>query len=199
MSSDVDIANLALTKLGAQRITALTDDLEQARTMNAIYTLVRDAEIGDHNWSFAAKRAMLAKLTETPVFGYRFLYELPEDCLCVVRVGTSQPGMRRFDYLTRPASDYRLQGRRIETNWDSPLPLLYNSRVTDPTMFDPLFVQALAYRLAMETCEKITQSNTKMQIVAQGYTQAIRRAIKNDSIQEPPDPIPDDSWIMSRL
>lgn len=197
--SNVDIANLALTKLGANRITTLTDDLEQARVMNAIFEMVRDAEIGDHNWSFATKKALLPKLSETPLFGYDFLYEKPPDCLCIIRVGEAQPGGKIWDYLDLPAADYRITGDRIETNMDSPLALLYNSRVTDASLFDPLFVQALASRLAMEACDKLTQSNTKIQILSQGYNQAIIRAIKNDSIQQPPDPLPDDSWMLSRL
>lgn len=201
MPSNVDIVNLALTKLGANRITTMTDDLEQARVMNAIFDMVRDGELTDHNWSFAAKRAMLPALTETPLFGYDFLYELPSDCLSVVRVADwSRPWLNQGWHGWRQSDVglYRLQSRRIETDIASPLPLLYNARIEDPNQFDPLFVQALAYRLAMETCDKITQSNTKMQLVAQGYSQAITRAIKNDSIQEPPSPMAESSWILSR-
>ena len=45
MTSVVGICNLALTKLGAARITSLTDDTKQARALNAIYEATRDAEL----------------------------------------------------------------------------------------------------------------------------------------------------------
>ena len=40
--SDVGIANLALIRVGAKRITALTEDSEQAIVANAVWQYIRD-------------------------------------------------------------------------------------------------------------------------------------------------------------
>ena len=41
-TSDVAIANLALTKIGDLRITSLTENTKPARELNAIYGMLRD-------------------------------------------------------------------------------------------------------------------------------------------------------------
>ena len=56
MTSQVAICNQALVKVGASRITALTDDTKQARALNAIYDVKRDAELAANPWTFATKR-----------------------------------------------------------------------------------------------------------------------------------------------
>ena len=56
MASEVDICNRALSKLGAARITSLTEDSVNARACNAMYESVRDAELRAHPWNFAMKR-----------------------------------------------------------------------------------------------------------------------------------------------
>ena len=41
-TSDVAIANLALTKIGDLRITSLSDNTKPAREVNAVYSMLRD-------------------------------------------------------------------------------------------------------------------------------------------------------------
>ena len=60
MASEVDIANRALQKLGAESIVSLTQDSENARACNLCYEPIRDAELRAHPWNFAIKRASLA-------------------------------------------------------------------------------------------------------------------------------------------
>ena len=42
LASEIAIANLALTGLGADNILALTEDSENARKVNAVFALSRD-------------------------------------------------------------------------------------------------------------------------------------------------------------
>lgn len=64
-SSKVDIANLALGTIGATRITALTQAIEEARVVNNVYDSVRDEVLMEHPWSFAQKRVALVDMTRT--------------------------------------------------------------------------------------------------------------------------------------
>jgi len=87
MASVVGICNQALAKLGATRIVALTDDTKQARLLNSIYEVKRDAELAANPWTFATKRAQIPASSTAPVFGWAYSYPLPSDYLAMVEVG----------------------------------------------------------------------------------------------------------------
>jgi hypothetical protein len=200
MASNVEIANSALTKVGSTRITALTDNVKAAREINAIFELRRDYLLRTHNWSFAMTRASLPALDETPAWGYTTLYQLPTDCLRVVQVNDMWvvPGLA--DYTSGPDSEpYKITGRRIETDIGAPLKLRYIKRVTDPAQFDAAFVEVFASDLADQVCEALTQSNTKREATRAVLRQSLLEAVRSNAIELPPEAIPDDSWILSRL
>lgn len=204
MPSDIDICNLALTKLGAMRILSFADNTKAARSLNAIYALERDNELSAHQWNFAIVRTTLPALANAPAFDYTLAYQLPDDCLRVIQVGDTAPGSTRTDYLTEDGADYRIEGKTIVTGGvtaagASPLPLRYIARITDPNMFDAGFIKAFACRLAMEMAEDLTQSSSKRQLAQGEYKEAILSAIRADSIELPPEPLPDNTWVLSRL
>lgn len=200
MASNVEIANSALTKVGSTRITSLTDNVKAAREINAIFELRRDYLLRTHNWSFAMTRTSLPALDETPAWGYTYLYQLPTDCLRVVQVNDTWvvPGLA--DYTSGPDSEpYKITGRRIETDIGAPLKLRYIKRVTDPAQFDAAFVEVFASDLADQVCEALTQSNTKREATRAVLRQSLLEAVRSNAIELPPEAIPDDSWILSRL
>lgn len=200
MASAVDIANSALTKLGEVRITSLSDNVKAAREIDAVYVLRRDKLLRTFNWSFAMERTSLSALSDDPAWGYTAQYQLPVDCLRVVQVNDiwNIPGLS--DYMGGPdAEPYRIEGRKIVTDFSAPLKIRYIKRVTDTSQFDACFVEVLAYDLAHECCEAITQSNTKKESMRQGRAQEILEAIRANAIELPPQEVPDDSWVMSRL
>lgn len=200
MTSQVAIVNRALTKLGASRIVALTDNTKEAREMSATFDIVRDDELRKSRWSFAIKRAQLAADVTPPLFGYSKQFAVPSDFLRVLMVGEFLPGYDAADYRTSPDSqEWAIEGRYILTDSDGPLNLRYLASIADTSMWDSAFVEAFACRLAAETCEAITQSNSKRQLAWQEYDQAMRAARKAGAIELPPVQIPDNSWVVSRL
>jgi len=102
------------------------------------------------------------------------------------------------DYRGRPTQPYQIEGDKIATKFDSPLDFKYIARITDTSKYDSTFVVALAARLALEACETLTQSNQKLQNLGKMYDAAISEARQNDAIQNPPEPLPDDTWVLSR-
>jgi len=199
MPSDVEICNLALTKLGQQRILTMLDNVKAARSLNAIYAMERDSELRAHHWSFALARATLAALTAVPTFGYNHAFQLPSDFLRLIQAGDFSPGGNRVIGVVSDGSDYRIEGPAILTDIPAPLHIRYMRKITDPTLFDPCFVKAFACRLAMELAEDLTQVANKRQLAAAEYKQAIIDAIRANAIELPPDPLPDGSWALSRL
>lgn len=192
-TSDVSIANRALTKLGSARILSLSDNSEPARVINSLYEAVRDAEVQRHRWKFAIRRTSLPALVDAPAFGYSYQYELPADHLALIQVGEWY-----VPAVNKQVARWSVESGRILTDAPAPLPIRYIARVTDPALFDPLFAEALAARIALEACESITQSQTKYERMAADYRATILEAARMSSLLNPPDALPDGGWLWSR-
>lgn len=149
MTSQVEICNLALAKLGQLPfITSLTEASKSANLFNVFYNPVRDSLIREYLWKFARKRVQLTPLTETPPFDGGNYFQIPTDCLRVVSPGDSY----RQQY-----GRWFVEGDKILADTTT-LNLVYLQRVQDPTLFDPIFVQAFAAKLAYEMAMPIAQS-----------------------------------------
>jgi hypothetical protein len=199
MTSQVDIANRALTKLGASRIISFGDDNKQSRAILSMFDIVRDAELRSHIWSFSVKRESLPALASTPSWGFSYEYQMPSDSLRLLMVNDIYNGPSMEDYRNQPVADYSLEGNKILANFAAPLKIRYVSRVADTTQWDSMFVEAFACRLAMELAEDLTQSNTKRELAQNEYMAALRGAIRASSVEQPAQALPDNSWLLSRL
>lgn len=200
MATSVDIANSALTKLGAKRIMDLEDNQKEAREINAIFEVRRDFLLRAYNWSFAMKRASLSALVTTPTWGYSVEYQLPTDCMRVVQVNDYWDGHGLQEYLNGPDEEmYRIEGKKILTNIGAPLKIRYIRQVTNTGEFDSAFNEVLACDLAFNTAEALTQSNTKKDSARQDLADALKLSVRSNAIELPPQFIPDSSWVLSRL
>jgi hypothetical protein len=203
MAADVDICNLAMQKLGAKRIAVLTEDSRNARSCNNCYASLRDAVMRANPWSFAITRTILAPSTTAPAFDFKYAFPLPSDCLKVIK-----PRDNDLDWTLERVNGVRSiltnasKGSAVlpATGVTSPnLALRYIQRVTDPNQFDPIFIQALASMIAWETCEEITQSNTKKADQLNNYKYWIGEASKANAFEKVPVDPPEDTWITAQL
>lgn len=207
MTSQIEIANRALSKLGDARITDLNADLKAARAVSAAFNSVRDDELRAHGWSFAMKRAQLAAEVVAPAFGYAYAYQLPTDYVRLWQVGEWWwAGPDLSDYRNAEGAPYTIEGRFILTSEGrstdgtaAPLKIRYLYRVEDTGQWDACFVEAFACRLAMEVCDELTQSDNKFTKVENQYKDAIKRAMRANAVELPPEYIADDSWVTSRM
>lgn len=149
MASVVEICNRALSNIGNSRsINSLTEASKEAGECSLHYESCRDAVLADFDWNFATKRVALAD-TGTPPPDWSYAYRYPTDCLRITEIMV--PGVRnptaeqRIQYETGTDSDGT--GKLIYT--DQPEAWLkYVMRIEDVNMFDPIFSEALAWRLA---------------------------------------------------
>lgn len=199
MASNVEIANRALTKIGANRVLSLTDNTKEGREVNSMFDIVRDAELRAHNWRFSIKRAEIAALAAAPTFGYAYQYRPPADCLKIILAGEFYPGADLSDYVGADNSEYAYEGGLILTDLPAPLKLRYVAKIEDPTKFDALFVESFACRLAMELAEPITQSSTKRELAMREYQLSVSAAVGANAIESPPVKTADDTFILARL
>lgn len=191
MSSDVEISNNALIKLGAGTITSLSEDSPSANVCNARYDSVRDMELRAHPWNFAVKRVVLAESTSAPAFGLANQFALPSDFLRLLPPNFPND----LDWQIENGGDGVIY---IRTNDTSALQVRYIARIVDPNQFDVLFREALACSLAMEICEKITQSNSKYEAISKNYIRVIREARRINAFENIAQEPPESTWITVR-
>lgn len=149
--SEIEIVNLALLQLHQGAVTSLLDE-NDAAAVAALRCVAstRRGLLRSHPWNFAKKRAKLNLLaTPTPAFDFEAYYQLPPDCLRIIRVGTEAEPYA--------PSEYDIEGRYLALK-DTPttVPLTYTRDVEDVTLWDALFVEAVTKYLAVELCPAIT-------------------------------------------
>jgi hypothetical protein len=201
MSSDIQIANRALQKLGSStQLVSFSDPNAAGRAMSVAYVPVRDAELRRRRWKFSITRANLPQLSTVPINGvYSAQFQLPSNCLRVLEVGNYWPGGDTSDYRNRSVAEFTIEGNIILTNIAAPLNLRYIQQITNPGMFDPAFAEAFSARLAWETCEQITQSSDKRKLAENEYKRAILEATQANALESAPEFKADDSWMMARI
>jgi hypothetical protein len=199
MASTIQVANRALTKIGAARIISFDDDNKQARALKSCFEDLRDDELRAHRWSFAIKRASLAADSTAPAFGYQYQFTLPSDFLRLDMVNDQYPSIAMDNYIGSENQDWQMEGEKILTDLSAPLYIRYGSIVTDPNVWDVNFREALACRIAAEVAEDLTQSNEKRKLAWEEYKMAINKAIRSNAIERPPMILQDNQWIIGRI
>lgn len=198
-ASNVAIANLALTKLGDLRILNLTDNTKPAREVNAVFDMTRDYLQRRFSWRFCIKRANLAADTTVPLWDWAYQYQIPTDCMRILQVGQWYPSPDLSDLISTGGQEYVLEGKYILSNQAGPLKLRYLSRVEDPVQFDAAFDMAFSAYLAYILAEPLTASAEQKQMAYNDYRNAIKDAVIANAIENPPESLADQTWILARL
>lgn len=131
MASKLQIINAGRAMVGAGLMTSLTDRSVSAKLTLAIYPVAR-LEVFDLpiDWHFAIARKQLAQRTETPDFGYDYMYNLP-------------PGLRRV--LTQ----VDVSGDETEYEWRREVYINDASRQFDVMLTDedsPVYIKFIVDR-----------------------------------------------------
>lgn len=198
--SPVQIANLALVRMGARTISALEEDSEEARKISLVSDIVIATEMRNYLWSFALARTSLPALGSTPAWGFKYEYQLPSDLLRLVQVNDVWIFPTVRDSVQSSTVFYAIEGRKILTDLGAPLKIRYIRDLTDDsTQWDPSYISVAAFREAIETCVSITGSLEKLQMMQKGYTSELRLARRVGALEVPAETIADGSWIDARM
>lgn len=168
--SVLDICNLALCRLGESPITALDPNgMLPARLCYMHYHPVRREVLCAHRWSFATNCATLQSSEGAAGDeSHQQRHSLPADCLRVLGVNCRR---------------WTLRGRAIYTT-ASAIRLLYIADVEDTALFEPLFTEALALRLAWKLCIPLINSTTARQALGEEYQRiALPQAAHCNAVQ----------------
>lgn len=200
MASVIEICNRALSNIGNGRsINSLIEASKEAGQCSLHFDSCRDAALADFDWNFATKRLALAD-TNNPPLDWAYAYQYPTDCVRISAI--MPPGIRnptaeqRVQYEVGANED--LTGKLIYT--DQPAAWLkYVARVTDVSMFDAIFIEALSWRLAAAINMPLTGSADLGNNALTMYRSVILSAgshSQNES-QEPQPPV--DEFTIARL
>lgn len=123
---------------------------------------------GGTSWTAGEIDMWGATLTTKPPFGRCNWYDLPIDFLRAIAINDKQT-------WGCPSDFFEIEGRKLMTD-DNKANLRYVAQIIDTTLFDPLFTNALKFRLAAEMAYPITGSMTKSQEMWTLYTAALKEA-----------------------
>lgn len=186
------ISNMALDILDRAPLTDVdTDNTPESRWFVRNFDITRDAELRKHTWKFAIRRVSLDVDATAPEFDWKYRYQMPDDCLRILP-------LRYLGEFEGAQIPHEVEANSAGTRWiltdqTTPLLLRYVFQVTDVTKFDPLFVQALAAKLAMMMAHRSTGKTTMVQIGSGIYAQAIEDARRANAIEGTPErPYADD-------
>jgi hypothetical protein len=202
MSTQIEIANAALTLCGSARIMALTDAQKPATAMNAVYDITRRKALAAQNWKFALRR-FNPQASTAPIFGWERAFVIPAEILRLVEIRDQFVG---FNTLGPSVSDGTPQefeieeNNRILTNWEAPLNCRGVANITSEASFDPLFVDYFVHELALAVWEDVSRKNaTKKDQIEKARDRSLRIARNRNGIMEPPEQLPDDPWLLARI
>jgi len=178
--SSVDICNKALNRLGCRIITSLTEQSQEAIRCNLVFSQCREAVLRDYPWGFANMITTLAAISNDTVPGWDYVYAYPSNCVCIRKLfedATAQnPVAADHDEVLTPTTKVRALVCDI-----TPAYVQYTYSTSDTSLFDPVFVEALALRVAFEVAFALTGNDALVQSTQKEYIIKISEARKLDS------------------
>lgn len=186
MASDVEICNVALTRVQRKRITDLLDGSTSGNDCNAIFAPTRKELLRGHDWNFARKRQKLTQNPTPPVYEFDHAYQLPSDWLATRAVHDNDAG--------QGFARYRNQGGTILSSAEE-IYLTYTFVLTNPALMPADFRTLFSYRIAQQLA-KTTTVREEMRLEVVKFE---KRAKSADSIEDNPEETPDGSWVSERF
>lgn len=186
-ASDVEICNSALHKLGATRITSLSDGTKAAILCNDQYDRLRKEVLRAHPWNFSITFASLSATVNTPVWDkYSTEFLVPSDVLRVL--DTDLPDGAIWEIGNN------VDGNKVIFCNDDSLKIRYIKDITNTTRFDSNFDETLAYRIAVDLAYSLMQSQTLVQNMYQLYQRELANARSFDAQEHSPDAVEAIQW-----
>lgn len=178
MASVVEICNAALGNIGVQQtIASLDEKSKEASACKRFYEQARNELLRARNWPFATRFVQLA-LVETfdGTQAWDYSYRYPADCEKVRRVIPSNIGVDE-DFRSPFIVLSDDSGKLIYSNIDLAKAEI-TFRITNPSLFDSLFVGALGWLVAHKIAPSLSGNNATAAIkrAKDGYDGALELA-----------------------
>jgi hypothetical protein len=134
----------------------------------------------------------LARISEAPLFGYAYAYQLPQNSLRVLGLLSVTSG------IIDPTLAYAVEGRQLLTDQAS-ASIKYIEDITNLQILDSRCCSALASRLAAEVAIHLTASPAIKKQMMDEYHYELSVARSIDAQENPPDVYETNDWMDARL
>lgn len=188
--SKVSIWNIGLSHIGQGEIADFNESSESARLARLRWDPLLDAVLVEMPWNFATARASAAAGSTAPLWRWTAAYPLDPLCLRVLELEGDDDADWEIEDVAGITS--------VVTDLGSPINYRYIKRVIDPARFSPLFVEALAARIAIECAESITRDQAIIRNMVELYNTKLKLARQVDSQEKTPVQIDASTWIRAR-
>jgi hypothetical protein len=140
-ASWVEVCNQALASIGAGRISSLDSGGDLVNKCTTFLGEAIETVLGNHPWRGLRKRIELARLADTPAWGFSYQYQLPNDFINPVQVVLD--GDDDLD-----ASSYSIEGMSLLTDAET-VQITYVPRPTnDASILPGVLKKAIRAELA---------------------------------------------------
>jgi hypothetical protein len=212
MASNVQIAKLALQHIGDRYdISDLEEAGTEAEQINLVFDDTRKELLRSHPWTFANKYASPATLSVTVPGNWTYAYQYPTDAIRVIEIVDPLGGAAarsRYYYRERdiPVARQKIpyevslltDDTKVILSNEQSAEFRYTANISDPTKFDPEFVNAFSLLLASKVAMALTGDGGIRDILRQGAQRAIYQAGATDANEGVTDEAPEASWIIAR-
>lgn len=196
MATPTDIVNIALRRIGANRITDLRKDTnKEAYAARDIYDEARRDMLNMHNWNFAIKRTQLTVSATEPDFGWDYTYPLPEDFIRMIGVHPHDDDDAVIEYRL----EFQDGDDRVLVTNTNQVYIRYVFDQEDTHLMSAAFRDSFAWRLARDLAAALSKSTAAMDKADSMYNKTLSRAKSIDGIEDFPEKMADGDWITSRF
>ena len=182
MATQVDICNMALANIGAKGdIASIDEGSVESRRCLTYYDNTRDIVLRDFHWNFATTFLALS-LSGTAVGDWSYSYAWPANCIKFRNIHPATSGVKvKYEIVFDPASG----SKYINTDEEDAVGV-YTYQVADELVFDELFVEAFAWKLAARLALPVTRSAQAMREAERTYQLYLSNARATSADEEDP-------------
>lgn len=178
--SQIAILSKALILIGEKPLTSLSDPRYGATVGANLFEMYHEEEIQSNPWRFVTKKAALSRLVDEPVNQFKYVFQLPTDCLIPSHVW--------------PKAQYEIFGTHIYT--DQPAIDLDYRFKPNVSAWPAYFALLMTYKLAKDMVSPITEGSTaKVEIMERKYNVQRGRALYADAQGRPATPVQDNPFV----
>lgn len=195
-STKISLYNAALREIGSDKLASLSEDAERRYVLDDVYDDVLATCLEDAQWQFAMRAVEIAYDPNIdPAFGYSYAFLKPTDMVRLSAICTDENFKTTLE-------DYD-QG---DGYWLADVETIYVKYVSDSTsygldlsLWTPSFIRYVEFSLAERVVYRLTQSDTKREMIKKDLKLARTKARSIDAQSKAQrDPEGEGSWITAR-
>lgn len=168
-----NICSMTLTLLGCEPISSFDDATTEAKLCKQNYDLFKRSLLAAYPWKFATRQEILGRLAEKPLFGFKYIYQLPNDW-CRILSMNSESSSRSVEY--------KIMRGKIYSDAESLIAKFVY--VVDEQDLPAYFVEVLVAKMASEFCIALTESASKAELFEKRFQLKFAQARNLDAQQD---------------